>query len=55
VQILIVENVPPHAGVSLNGDLSLKIQSGHSADDFFSRWKLPGIVGREKRTRLKQE
>jgi hypothetical protein len=54
VKILIIENVPPHSGVSLDGDLALQVSRTHPCDDFFSSRERRGFVRRSGR-RWKQK
>jgi hypothetical protein len=44
VEMLVLEHVPPHSGISLHGNLPLQVTRAHSGHDFLSRRKRPGII-----------
>jgi len=54
VEMLIIEDVPPHSGVSLNGDLALQVSRTHPCDDFLSSRDRRGFV-RRSGSRRKQK
>jgi hypothetical protein len=55
VQMLIIEDVPPHANVSLNGDLSLEIARTHAGHDFRGSWERWGFIRRSDRRRKQKQ
>jgi hypothetical protein len=55
VEMLIIEDVPPHSGVSLNGDLPQQIARTHPNDDFRGGWERRGLVRGSGRRRKQQQ
>jgi hypothetical protein len=53
--MLIIEDVPPHSGVSLNGDLALQVSRTHPYDDFLSSRERRGFVRRRSRRRQQKQ
>ncbi len=44
VEMLVLEYVPPHSGISLHGNSPLEVTRAHSGHDFLSRRKRSGII-----------
>src|SRR5580704_9917377 len=55
VEMLIIEDVPPHSGISLNGDLALQVPKTHPCDDFLSSRERRIFVRRSGRCRKQQQ
>src|SRR5580704_4447286 len=55
VEMLIIEDVPPHSGVSLNGDLALQVPKTHPCDNFLSSRERRGFVRRSGRRRKQKQ